>query len=89
MKVTEKCDVYSFGVLALEVVHGKHPGDLINTILSSSTKNISDLVDQRIPFPSPKIEEVLVSILSTTKACLNADPVSRPTMRSVSQLLST
>ncbi|MFQ6630695.1 hypothetical protein Gotur_008570, partial [Gossypium turneri] len=26
--VTEKCDVYSFGVLALEILMGKHPGDI-------------------------------------------------------------
>ncbi|XP_027166024.1 MDIS1-interacting receptor like kinase 2-like [Coffea eugenioides] len=31
MKVTEKCDVYSFGVLTMEVMKGKHPGDLIAT----------------------------------------------------------
>ncbi|TYI08770.1 hypothetical protein ES332_A09G024400v1 [Gossypium tomentosum] len=28
MVVTEKCDVYSFGVLALEILMGKHPGDI-------------------------------------------------------------
>nr|GMC82454.1 MDIS1-interacting receptor like kinase 2-like [Ipomoea batatas] len=32
MEVTEKCDVYSFGILALEVIMGKHPGDLIMSI---------------------------------------------------------
>ncbi|XP_031275298.1 MDIS1-interacting receptor like kinase 2-like [Pistacia vera] len=28
MTVTKKCDVYSFGVLILEVILGKHPGDV-------------------------------------------------------------
>ncbi|CAI9270497.1 unnamed protein product [Lactuca saligna] len=30
--VNEKCDVYSFGVLALETVGGKHPGDLLTSL---------------------------------------------------------
>ncbi|CDP11414.1 unnamed protein product [Coffea canephora] len=30
LEVNEKCDVYSFGVLALEVIMGKHPGDFIS-----------------------------------------------------------
>ncbi|KAG5560019.1 hypothetical protein RHGRI_003336 [Rhododendron griersonianum] len=36
MEVNEKLDVYSFGVLTLEVVMGRHPGDIISS-LSSST----------------------------------------------------
>ncbi|XP_057988939.1 probable leucine-rich repeat receptor-like protein kinase At1g35710 [Hevea brasiliensis] len=32
MKVTEKCNIYSFGVLALEIINRKHPGDLISRI---------------------------------------------------------
>jgi len=33
--VTEKCDVYSFGVLVLEVMMGKHPRDLLQHLQSS------------------------------------------------------
>ncbi|CDP20008.1 unnamed protein product [Coffea canephora] len=40
MKVNEKCDVYSFGVLAMEVIKGKHPGDLIANLLSSTLEEI-------------------------------------------------
>ncbi|KAK1381337.1 hypothetical protein POM88_028081 [Heracleum sosnowskyi] len=31
MVVTEKCDVYSFGVMALEIMMGSHPGDLLSS----------------------------------------------------------
>ena len=91
MKVTEKCDVYSFGVLALEVIQGRHPGDLIDIVLSSSIEEIQlkDMVDQRLSFPSHGIEEVVVSIVIAAKACLHANPQSRPTMHIVSQFLST
>ncbi|PRQ41022.1 putative protein kinase RLK-Pelle-LRR-XI-1 family [Rosa chinensis] len=30
MAVTEKCDVYGFGVVALEIIIGRHPGELIS-----------------------------------------------------------
>ncbi|KAI5397286.1 hypothetical protein KIW84_063197, partial [Lathyrus oleraceus] len=36
MEVSEKCDVYSFGVLILEIVFGKHPGDFVSTMGQSS-----------------------------------------------------
>ncbi|CDP20802.1 unnamed protein product [Coffea canephora] len=29
LRVTEKCDVYSFGILTLETIKGTHPGDII------------------------------------------------------------
>ncbi|KAI8014905.1 MDIS1-interacting receptor like kinase 2 [Camellia lanceoleosa] len=60
MKVTEKCDVYSFGVLALEVIKGKHPGDFITSLSNSAIKNIElkDVLDQRLAPPSPEIEKV-------------------------------
>ncbi|KAM7519758.1 hypothetical protein LguiB_018720 [Lonicera macranthoides] len=91
MRITEKCDIYSFGVLALEVIKGNHPSDLISIVLSSSTDDIQlkDMVDQRLPFPSLGVEEALVSIVKIARACLHADPQSRPTMLVVSQLLST
>ncbi|XP_059446603.1 MDIS1-interacting receptor like kinase 2-like [Corylus avellana] len=33
-EVNEKCDVYSFGMVALEVIMGRHPGSFISTISS-------------------------------------------------------
>ncbi|KAH7858318.1 hypothetical protein Vadar_022355 [Vaccinium darrowii] len=36
MAVTEKCDVYSFGVLTLEILMGSHPGELISNLCSSA-----------------------------------------------------
>ncbi|XP_028075665.1 probable leucine-rich repeat receptor-like protein kinase At1g35710 [Camellia sinensis] len=55
MEANEKCDVYSFRVLTLEVIMGKHPGHLIYSLPSSSSKSnfegmfFMDILDQRLP----------------------------------------
>ncbi|XP_077252018.1 putative leucine-rich repeat receptor-like protein kinase At1g35710 [Tasmannia lanceolata] len=50
VRLTEKCDVYSFGVLALEVIMGRHPGDIISSLSSSSEGSqhlrLKDVLDQ-------------------------------------------
>ncbi|KAI8015071.1 MDIS1-interacting receptor like kinase 2 [Camellia lanceoleosa] len=91
MRVTEKCDVYSFGVLALEVIKGKHPRDFITSLSTSAIKKIElkDALDQRLAPPSPEVEEVVMYSVKLAIACLQVNPQSRPTMLIVSQLLST
>ncbi|XP_027157986.1 MDIS1-interacting receptor like kinase 2-like [Coffea eugenioides] len=90
MKVDEKCDVYSFGVLTMEVIKGKHPGDLIANLMSSNPEDIElkDLLDQRLLYPNQEIEKILMSILKLARECLHADPQCRPTMLLISRLMS-
>ncbi|KAK7272976.1 hypothetical protein RIF29_14021 [Crotalaria pallida] len=90
MEVNEKCDVYSFGVLALETIMGKHPGDLVSLFMSSSTMAMAnnllliDILDQRLPQPSknPIVGEVIL-IAMLALDCLSKSPHSRPTMEQV------
>ncbi|XP_031105480.1 MDIS1-interacting receptor like kinase 2-like [Ipomoea triloba] len=94
MEVTEKCDVYSFGVLALEVIMGKHPGDLITSIFSSpiSTAHgillLKDVFDSRLSTPTKQEEEELILVAKIAVACLNMNPQCRPSMQQVCVLLS-
>ncbi|KAJ4723327.1 putative Receptor protein kinase [Melia azedarach] len=90
MRVTEKCDVYSFGVLALEVIKGKNPRHFLSSIASpSSNMNISlhEMLDSRLPFPSLDIQEKLISMLEVAFLCKVENPESRPTMWRVCQML--
>ncbi|ESR55508.1 hypothetical protein CICLE_v10024538mg, partial [Citrus x clementina] len=88
MKITEKCDVYSIGVLVLEAIKGKHPRDFLSLISSSSLNTdiaLDEILDPRLPPPSRSVQEKLISIMEVAFSCLNESPESRPTMKVVSQ----
>ncbi|KAG6629361.1 MDIS1-interacting receptor like kinase 2-like [Carya illinoinensis] len=92
MKITDKCDVYSFGVLALEVIMGKYPGDFICSVKSSPSVEMSiqlkDVLDQRLPFPTPQVEAELIRVAKIATECLNELAESRPTMHMISKVLA-
>ena len=96
MRVTSKCDVYSFGVVVLEIMMGKHPGDLLATLSSMTSQSsmedseifLKDVLDQRLPPPNGRLAQVVVFIVAIALACTHVSPESRPTMRFVAQELS-
>ncbi|KAF6150126.1 hypothetical protein GIB67_004220, partial [Kingdonia uniflora] len=92
MKVTEKCDMYSFGVLMLEVLIGIHPGELISSLTSSSPTSqnvlLKDILDGCLSPPTLHASHELFTITKLAFSCLDANPESRPTMKHVSQKLS-
>ena len=101
LEVNDKTDVFSFGVVTLEVLMGRHPGDLISYLsslsLSSSSPSSStsyfsllkDVLDPRLSPPTDQVVEDVVFAMKLAFACLHANPKSRPTMRQVSQALSS
>ena len=97
MEINTKCDVYSFGVLNLEIIMGKHPGDLILSLSTSTTSTTStihnmplnDVLDQRLPIPTNQVASDLLHIAKIAIACLHTCAQSRPTMQQVSQEIST
>ncbi|KAF8012988.1 hypothetical protein BT93_I0988 [Corymbia citriodora subsp. variegata] len=88
----EKCDVYSYGVVAMETMMGEHPGDIVSTLSTSSGEDIMlhKILDPRLPFPRKNsIAGSIVQIVSLALACLSANPKSRPTMKQVSEAFLT
>ena len=103
-QVNNKTDVYTFGVVALEVIMGRHPGDLISSLSSSSASAsasssssvravvdsllLKDVIDQRLPPPIDQMSEKVVFAVKLAFACQHVNPQCRPNMRQVSQVLS-
>lgn len=83
MVVNEKCDVYGFGVVALETLVGKHPKEILSSLQSESTHNITlyEVLDQRLPEPNMAVSLDIVRIAIIAFSCLNPNPCSRPTMK--------
>ncbi|KAL5727012.1 non-specific serine/threonine protein kinase [Ranunculus cassubicifolius] len=95
MRLTAKCDVYSFGMLSLEVIMGSHPREFISSFAmsSSSTSDIdilvADILDKRPRPPSPEIFAEICYVAELAFSCLSADPESRPTSEFVAYKLAT
>ncbi|XP_040971850.1 MDIS1-interacting receptor like kinase 2-like [Gossypium hirsutum] len=89
MQVTEKCDVLSFGVLALELIVRSYPGEFLSSlsIFTAESIPLNNVLDQRLAPPLPEVVNKLIFILKLAVSCLNINSKSRPTMHTVSQLL--
>ncbi|KAG8389830.1 hypothetical protein BUALT_Bualt01G0019200 [Buddleja alternifolia] len=82
MEVNEKCDVYSFGVLALEVIMGKHPGDFISSMLSSSSSPFLPSTSSSSSSPSISIADqiLLKDVLDQRLSLPTSDNVATQVM---------
>jgi hypothetical protein len=90
MVFTEKCDVYSFGMVAMEVVMGKHPGDLLLPFVCRTEihMKLNDILDKRIIEPKSDEEKGIILLVLVAFACLQVCPKARPTMEQVHQALT-
>ncbi|XP_042506102.1 LRR receptor-like serine/threonine-protein kinase FEI 1 isoform X2 [Macadamia integrifolia] len=95
-RATEKTDVYSFGVLVLEVLSGKRPTDAsfiekglnivgwLNFLVVENRQR--DIID---PHCEGVQSESLDALLSLAIQCVSSIPEDRPTMHRVVQLLES
>ncbi|KAJ3682449.1 hypothetical protein LUZ60_015022 [Juncus effusus] len=72
-RVTEKCDVYSYGVVVMEVLMGKHPGDMnqminIQSQITGDNEWRLDIADQRLPVPTDQEMKEIERIIQIASA---------------------
>ncbi|KAG5514702.1 hypothetical protein RHGRI_035929 [Rhododendron griersonianum] len=93
MKITEKSDVYSYGVVVLEVLTGKQPIDptipeglhIVDWVRQK--KGGIEVLDPGLRSrPESEIEEMLQT-LGVALLCVNSSPDDRPTMKDVAAVL--
>lgn len=96
MKVTEKCDIYSFGVVLLELVTGRSPvqpleqgGDLVTWVRRAIQAAVPtpELFDKRLNLSEQRTIEEISLILKIALFCTSTSPLNRPTMKEVIAML--
>ena len=96
MKVTEKCDIYSYGVVLLELLTGKTPvqpidqgGDLVTWVKNYMRDHSMsyEMLDQRLNLRDQGTVNHMLTVLKIALMCTSSSPFHRPSMREVVSLL--
>ena len=94
LRVNEKCDVYGFGVLILELVTGRRPveyGEDIFVILSDHVRimleqgNVLECIDPTME--DEYSEDEVLPVVKLALVCTSQIPSNRPTMAEIVQIL--
>ncbi|KAK6912224.1 Protein kinase domain [Dillenia turbinata] len=94
-KASESCDVYSFGILLLELASGRKPIEKLSPTMKRTItdwalplacqRKFSELADPKLD--GKFVEEELKRVIFVALICAHGDPEKRPTMLEVVELL--
>ncbi|KAK9216324.1 hypothetical protein WN944_008333 [Citrus x changshan-huyou] len=98
LKITEKSDVYSYGVVLLEVLTGKEPTDSripdgahiitwVNGELRERKREFTTILDRQLLMRSGTQIQEMLQVLGVALLCVNPCPEERPTMKDVTAML--
>ncbi|CAN1234909.1 LRR receptor-like serine/threonine-protein kinase RGI2 [Linum perenne] len=98
LRITEKSDVYSYGVVLLEILTGKQPTDSqipegahivnwVNKELREKRREFTTVLDQQLVIRSGTQLQEMVQVLGVALLCVNPSPGERPTMKDVAAML--
>ena len=94
MKITEKSDVYSYGVVVLEVLTGKQPIDptipdglhVVDWVRLRS-RDRAAVLDPALQGRSAAEVEEMLQVMGVALLCVSPTPDDRPTMKDVAAML--
>ncbi|KAJ9675197.1 hypothetical protein PVL29_024228 [Vitis rotundifolia] len=98
LRITEKSDVYSYGIVLLEALTGMEPTDhgipegdhivtWINKELRERRREFTSILDQQLLIRSGTQTQEMLQVLGVALLCVNPSPEERPTMKDVTAML--
>lgn len=98
LRITEKSDVYSYGVVLLEVLTGMEPTDhripegahivtWVTSEIREKKREFSSILDQELVLQCGTRTPEMLQVLGVALLCVNPSPEERPAMKDVTAML--